>query len=218
MLISIYWNICTILNARALKVWRRKLDVVKESSCASVTNKFHSGKLCSAPTTKFFLYAHGHNVYASTYMQPIMQGGFKGGLQATLCQKLWGGECRVSGNRKPRSPVIRVSLRIRPPFASFNVFSLIRRGETAKCIWLAFLGGWNSFCLAFTTFLRQRTVSKCLILALTEERHCAWHSCRLFLLPITGTREIIYHKIPVSEVVSCSLLRRACEIFSLECF
>ena len=144
------------------------------------------------------------------------QGGFKGELQATLCQKLWGGECRVSGNRKPRSPVIRVSLRIRPPFASFNVFSLIRRGETAKCIWLAFLVGWNSFCLAFTTFLRQRT--QCLILALTEERHCTWHLCRLFLLPITGTREIIYHKIPVSEVISCSLLRRACEIFSLECF
>ena len=50
-------NICTILNARALTVWRRKLDVTKESSCASVTNKFHSGKLCSAPPTKFFPYA-----------------------------------------------------------------------------------------------------------------------------------------------------------------
>ena len=45
-------NICTILNARALTVWRRKLDVTKESSCASVTNKFHSGKLCSGPPTK----------------------------------------------------------------------------------------------------------------------------------------------------------------------
>ena len=32
-------------------------DVTKESSCASVTNKFHSGKLCSAPPTKFFPYA-----------------------------------------------------------------------------------------------------------------------------------------------------------------
>ena len=50
-------NICTILNARALTAWRRKLDVTKESSCASVTNKFHSGKLCSAPPTKFFPYA-----------------------------------------------------------------------------------------------------------------------------------------------------------------
>ena len=39
------------------KVWRRKLDVMKESSCASVTNKFHSDKLCSAPPTKFFPYA-----------------------------------------------------------------------------------------------------------------------------------------------------------------
>ena len=29
----------------------------EESSCASVTNKFHSGKLCSAPPTKFFPYA-----------------------------------------------------------------------------------------------------------------------------------------------------------------
>ena len=45
-------NICTILNARALTAWRRKLDVTKESSCASVTNKFHSGKLCSAPPPK----------------------------------------------------------------------------------------------------------------------------------------------------------------------
>ena len=52
-------NICTILNARALTAWRRKLDVTKESSCASVTNKFHSGKLCSAPPTKFFPYADG---------------------------------------------------------------------------------------------------------------------------------------------------------------
>ena len=50
-------NICTILNACALTAWRRKLDVTKESSCASVTNKFHSGKLCSAPPTKFFPYA-----------------------------------------------------------------------------------------------------------------------------------------------------------------
>ena len=49
--------VCTILNARTLVVWRRKLDVTKESSCASVTNKFHSGKLCSAPSTKFFPYA-----------------------------------------------------------------------------------------------------------------------------------------------------------------
>ena len=32
-------------------------DVTKESYCASVTNKFHSGKLCSAPPTKFFPYA-----------------------------------------------------------------------------------------------------------------------------------------------------------------
>ena len=47
-------NICTILNARALTAWRRKLDVTKESSCASVTNKFHSGKLCSAPPNKIF--------------------------------------------------------------------------------------------------------------------------------------------------------------------
>ena len=191
-----------------------------ESSCASVTNKFHSGKLCSAPPTKFFPYAHGLNVYASTYMQAIHRGDSRVGCRR-LCVKSSGVgsvECQGTGNRKPRSPVIWVSLRIRPPFASFNVFSLIRRGETAKFIWLAFLGGWNSFCLAFTTFLRQRTVSKCLILALTEERHCAWHPCRLFLLPITGTREIIYHKIPVSEVISCSLLRRACEIFSLESF
>ena len=48
---------CTILNARALTVWRRKLAVTKESSCASVTNKFHWGKLCSAFPTKFFPYA-----------------------------------------------------------------------------------------------------------------------------------------------------------------
>ena len=33
---------------------------MKESSCASVTNKFHSGKLCSAPPTKFFPYAVVH--------------------------------------------------------------------------------------------------------------------------------------------------------------
>ena len=46
--------ICSILNARALTAWRRKLDVTKESSCASVTNKFHSGKLCSAPPNKIF--------------------------------------------------------------------------------------------------------------------------------------------------------------------
>ena len=38
-------------------VLKLKLDVMKESSCASVTHKFHSGKLCSAPTTKFFPYA-----------------------------------------------------------------------------------------------------------------------------------------------------------------
>ena len=36
-----------------------QLDVTKESSCASGTNKFHSGKLCSAPLTKFFPYADG---------------------------------------------------------------------------------------------------------------------------------------------------------------
>ena len=182
-----------------------------------MTNKFHSGKLCSAPTTKFFLYAHGHNVYASTYMQPIHRGDSRVGCRR-LCVKSSGVgsvECQGTGNPDPQWYGY--------PFEYgrhllFNVFSLIRRGETAKCIWLAFLGGWNSFCLAFTTFLRQRTVSKCLILALTEERHCVWHPCRLFLLPIRGTREIIYHKIPVSEVISCSLLRRACEIFSLECF
>ena len=46
-------NICTILNARVLTAWRRKLDITKESSCASVTNKFHSGKLCSAPQQNF---------------------------------------------------------------------------------------------------------------------------------------------------------------------
>ena len=50
-------NICTTLNARALTAWRRKLDVMKESSCAPVTNKFHLGKLCSAPPTKFLPYA-----------------------------------------------------------------------------------------------------------------------------------------------------------------
>ena len=57
MFISIYRNICTILNARTLTARRRKLDVTKESSCTYVTNKFHSGKLCSAPPTKFFPYA-----------------------------------------------------------------------------------------------------------------------------------------------------------------
>ena len=61
MFISIYRNICTILNARTLTARRRKLDVTKESSCAYVTNKFHSGKLCSAPPTKFFPYADADN-------------------------------------------------------------------------------------------------------------------------------------------------------------
>ena len=37
---------------------------MKESSSASVINKFHSGKLCSAPPTKFFPYAIG-------YKQPL---------------------------------------------------------------------------------------------------------------------------------------------------
>ena len=61
MFISIYRNICTILNARTLTARRRKLDVTKESSCAYVTNKFHSGKLCSAPPTKFSPYADADN-------------------------------------------------------------------------------------------------------------------------------------------------------------
>ena len=39
-----------------ISIYRKwKLDVAKESSCASVTNKFHSGKLCSAgPPNKTF--------------------------------------------------------------------------------------------------------------------------------------------------------------------
>ena len=57
----------TILNARALTVWRRKLAVTKESSCASVTNKFHWGKLCSALPTECFPYADGCAI-AVTYL------------------------------------------------------------------------------------------------------------------------------------------------------
>ena len=68
---ALYENICTFLNARALTVWRRKLDVTKESSCASVTNKFHSGKLCSGPPTKFFPYADGLKLgYISAFLSP----------------------------------------------------------------------------------------------------------------------------------------------------
>ena len=52
MFISIYRNICTILNARTLTAPRRKLDITKESSCTYVTNKFHSGKLLLLATSR----------------------------------------------------------------------------------------------------------------------------------------------------------------------
>ena len=44
-----------------------RYDVTKESSCASVTNKFHSGKLCSALPTECFPYADGCAI-AVTYL------------------------------------------------------------------------------------------------------------------------------------------------------